>query len=91
MQGAANEPNVRKVLAEALSEEAGGTVTCRPASDAQNYAGVDAFAEYSSGFAVPVQIVKTPTAKRLRCRGREGTLGEKIVTVDNGRLDQGHD
>jgi hypothetical protein len=62
LQGAANEPNVRKVLAEALSAEAGEAVACVPANDAQNHAGVDGYAEYSSGLSVPIQIVKTPAA-----------------------------
>jgi hypothetical protein len=81
LQGAANEPNVRKVLAESLSADAGDTVTCRPASDAENHAGVDAYVEYPSGLSVPVQIVKTAAASAYGAAVAKG-YWEITVTVE---------
>jgi hypothetical protein len=81
LQAGANEPNVRKALAEALSAPAGESLSCRPATDAENDHGVDGYVTYSSGMSVPVQIVKTPSQKEYGVAVAKG-LWRIVVTVD---------
>ena len=81
LQAEDNEPNVRKVLAQALSAESGEDLSCRPASKAENHRGIDGWVEYSRGLSVPVQIVKTPSKDAYGAAVAKG-LWTITVTVD---------
>ena len=61
LQGRPNEPNVLRVLVEAMTAESKENHYCEEGDKADDAKGIDGYVRVRGGSRVPVQVVKTPT------------------------------